>query len=45
MQSLNQSLEKLVRRGVVTLEEAKKVSPNPDELEMFLAGISRKEGY
>lgn len=45
MQSLNQHLERLVRLGRVTMEEAKKVSPNPEELEMIIAGISRKEGY
>lgn len=45
MQSLNQHLERLIRLGRVSMEEAKKVSSNPEELEMVLAGISRKEGY
>jgi twitching motility protein PilT len=41
MNTLNMSLEKLVREGRVTLEEALKHSPNPDDLSLRFSGISR----
>lgn len=45
MQSMNQALEKLVQSNQVTLEEALKCSPNPDDLRLRLAGVNREEGY
>ncbi|MCC7440189.1 MAG: type IV pilus twitching motility protein PilT [Bdellovibrionales bacterium] len=45
MQSLNQDLERLVKAGTVTLEEALRVSYNPDNLKLRLSGVTREEGY
>jgi twitching motility protein PilT len=45
MQSMNQALEKLVHNNQITLEEALKSSPNPDDLKLRLAGVNRDEGY
>lgn len=45
MQTLNQDLERLVASGVISKEEAMKVSPSPDDLKLRLAGVSREEGY
>ena len=39
MQTFNMSLEGLVRRGLVSQEEAEWSSDNPEELKMFLQGI------
>jgi twitching motility protein PilT len=39
MQSLNQSLVKLVQDGIITEEEALSVTPNPDEFRLNLKGI------
>jgi twitching motility protein PilT len=40
MQTLNQDLERLVTTGVVSIEEALKVSGQPDDLKLRLSGIS-----
>ncbi len=45
MQTFNQDLEKLVASGVITKEEALKVSPSPDNLKLRLSGVVREEGY
>jgi hypothetical protein len=45
MQSMNQSLEKLVRAGRITLDEALRASQNPDDLKLKLSGIDREQGY
>ena len=45
MQSMNQSLEKLVKSGVISVAEAEKISPSPDDLRLRLAGVTREEGY
>lgn len=45
MQTMNMALEKLVKTGTITAEEAIKHSPNPDDLRLILAGITREEGY
>lgn len=45
MQTLNMDLERLVRKGVVRLEEALKASDMPDDLKLRLDGITREEGY
>ena len=45
MQTMNQCLEKLVRSGIVTAEEAVKSSNSPDDLRLALAGLSRDDGY
>jgi twitching motility protein PilT len=39
MQTFNQALAKLVQDNLVTLEEAEKTSPNPNELKMIVRGI------
>lgn len=44
MQTLNQSLEQLIKQGLVTVEEALKVSPNPDDLRMKMSGLSGING-
>jgi twitching motility protein PilT len=41
MQTLNQSLRQLVESGSITLKEAIRVSPRPEELEQLLSGIVR----
>ena len=45
MQTLNQSLERLVKLKLITADLALKSSSNPDDLKMRLAGIAREEGY
>ena len=46
MQTMNQSLERLVKSKAITVEVAlAKSSSNPDDLKMRLAGIAREEGY
>lgn len=45
MQSMNQSLEKLVRAGVVSEDEAVRSSLSPDDLRLRLSGMIREEGY
>ena len=42
MQTMNQSLEELVRCGMVLSEDAVKVSQYPEELKMRLSGIVRE---
>lgn len=39
MQTLNQSLTKLIQTGLIRKEEAYSVSPNPDELSLLLRGV------
>ncbi len=45
MQTMNMSLERLVRAGEISVEEALLSSPNPDDLRLRLAGVTREEGY
>ncbi len=45
MQTMNQALEKLVKAGTITLEEAMKCSQNPDDLKLRMSGIDREQGY
>lgn len=45
MQSMNQSLARLVKSGMITLEEALKCSFAPDDLQLMLSGFTREEGY
>ncbi len=44
MQTMNQALQKLVREGNITHEEAMTTSPLPEELEKMLKGGSRPGG-
>jgi twitching motility protein PilT len=45
MQTMNSSLEKLVRSGTITLDEAIRASSNPDDLRLKFSGVTRDEGY
>ncbi len=45
MQSMNASLARLVKKGIVALEEALKCTSSPDDLKLMLSGIERGEGY
>ncbi len=45
MQTMNQSLEKLVNAGKISAEEALKASPNPADLRLILSGVAREQGY
>jgi twitching motility protein PilT len=45
MQSMNQALEKLILSESISLEEALKASPSPDDLKLSLSGVQRSEGY
>jgi twitching motility protein PilT len=45
MQSMNFSLEQLIRSGAITVEEAMKSSFSPDDLRLRLSGLTRDEGY
>ena len=45
MQTMNQALERLVERRIVTSEEALKCSGNPSDLKLRLSGLSRDKGY
>jgi len=42
MQTLNQSLRRLVESGAILLQEALRVSPRPEELEQQISGIVRE---
>jgi len=44
MQTMNQSLVRLVNSGLITLQEALSVSSRPEELQQELAGIVREAG-
>lgn len=45
MQTLNKDLERLVRKGLICIEDALKASDNPDDLQLTLQGIVHDEGY
>jgi len=45
MQTMNQSLMRLVKDGIITLDEALKASDSPDNLRLALSGVTRDEGY
>jgi len=45
MQSMNQTLHKLVNAGTITLEEALRGSTNPDDLKLMFSGFSRDQDY
>jgi twitching motility protein PilT len=45
MQTMNQSLEQLVKQKVITLDVALRSSNNPDDLKLRLSGIDREGGY
>lgn len=45
MQTMNMALERWVAQGEVSIEEALLSSPNPDDLRLRLAGVTREEGY
>lgn len=45
MQTMNQALERMVSEETILLEEALRVSPNPDDLKLRLSGVDRSEGY
>lgn len=45
MISMNQALQRLIQDEVITLAEALKVSPNPDDLRLLVSGMDRSEGY
>lgn len=45
MVSMNQALQKLVKNKTISLNEALKSSPNPDDLKLLMAGVDRSEGY
>lgn len=45
MQTLNQSLESLVRKGVIKKEEALKASPQPSNLKLRLDGVQHDNDY
>lgn len=45
MHTMNIDLERLIRAGHISFEEAVSCSGNPDDLKLRLAGIDRKEGY
>ncbi len=45
MQTMNQALERLVRSGVVSTEEAMKSASSADDLKLSLSGMVREEGY
>jgi len=45
MHTMNMDLERLIREGLITIEEGVSASSNPDDLKLRLAGIDRKEGY
>ncbi len=45
MQSMNQSLEKLILSELITLEDGLKSSRAPDDLKLRLSGLNRQEGF
>jgi twitching motility protein PilT len=45
MQTLNHELEQLVKRDLITIEEALGHSNNADDLRLRFSGVDRKEGY
>jgi twitching motility protein PilT len=45
MQTMNQSLERLVRAGVISAAEALQSSSSSDDLKLSLSGLKRDEGY
>lgn len=45
MQTMNQSLERLVRAGMISIDEAVKCSSAPEDLRLLLAGINRDDGF
>jgi len=45
MQSMNQSLNALVRAGTISVQEAIKCSFSPDDLRLLLAGIRQDNGF
>jgi twitching motility protein PilT len=45
MQTMNQSLEHLVKQKIITLDVALRSSNNPDDLKLRLSGIDREGGY
>ncbi|MCM0604713.1 MAG: PilT/PilU family type 4a pilus ATPase [Xanthomonadaceae bacterium] len=45
MQTFNQDLERKVKNGDITLDEAILVSPKPDDLRLKIAGVTHDGGY
>ncbi len=45
MQSMNQALERLVKAGTITEEEALRSTANPSDLKLRLQGLTRDQGY
>lgn len=45
MQTLNKSLETLIRSGMISAEEGLKTSNSPEQLKLRLSGIAREAGY
>lgn len=45
MQTFNQDLKRLIESGLVSLEEGIKISRNPDDLKLSVAGLSREDGF
>jgi len=45
MQTMNQALEQLVLSGTITVDDALKVSPSPDDLKLRLSGVQRGQGF
>jgi Tfp pilus assembly ATPase PilU len=45
MQSMNQSLEKLITSRVITEEEGLKASSNPSDLKIRLGGFAQDQGF
>lgn len=45
MQTMNQSLEALIRGNQISLEEGLKSSSRPDDLRLNLSGMVREQGY
>lgn len=45
MQSMNQALERLVKDGKITAEQALKTSSSNSDLKLSLSGMVRQEGY
>jgi Tfp pilus assembly ATPase PilU len=42
---MNQALERLVKAGTVSPDEALRSSSSPDDLRLKLSGFTRDEGY
>jgi twitching motility protein PilT len=45
MQTMNQALERLVKEGRITAEQALKTSSSNNDLKLSLSGLVREEGY